>query len=142
MFKSLLRVLDFQPPPFRNDQNRPLLDDLQTMLCADALAMGRTSLNFLTFGHTRATTIFVPSQCGKGNYRIGDLSHKATYENTTLLVSEKPDGEIYGIDWGNDKAVDYTVYEAWHDTPPQLMEIVSYDDVKGLQRCTVHGGGK
>lgn len=64
------------------------------MLYADALVSARTSLNFLTFAHSRTTKFFVPSSCGSGLFRR--MKHppgKHTFENVTLLALEKPYAE-------------------------------------------------
>lgn len=102
--------------------------------------MSRTSLSFLTFGHTRATRFFIPSECGNGHFRLGERSRKYTYDNATLLALEKPEGEVYGIVWGDEGAADYSVYKAWHGTLSQLMEMVTYGHIKGLQKCNAPGG--
>lgn len=76
-------------------QNRPLFEDVREMLCADAIATARSSINFLTFAHTKANAFFLPSPCGDGTYRR--MKHppaKATYDNTTLLQLERPGAEV------------------------------------------------
>lgn len=76
-------------------QNRSLLEDVRTMLCADGLVLSRSSLGFLTLGHTKATKVFVPSPCGPGRYRRQkNWMAVATPENTTLIMLEKPDAEV------------------------------------------------
>ncbi|CAM9769228.1 unnamed protein product [Scytosiphon promiscuus] len=118
-------------------KNRSLLEDVREMLCANALATSRSSMSFLTFAHSRATTFFVPSQCGKGAFRR--MKHppvKASFDNTTLLLLEKPEAEVYGIEWRRG-AENYSVYEAWHDNPEQLLEMTTYGGIDGLQKCVV-----
>ncbi|CAM9769158.1 unnamed protein product [Scytosiphon promiscuus] len=117
--------------------NRTLLTDTREMLCADALAGSRSSISFLTFAHSRATTFFLPSSCGKGSFRRMKFAHvKATLDNTTLLLLEKPQAEVYGIDWRGG-APTYSVYNAWHDNPHQLLEMATYRGIAGLRKCTI-----
>eukprot|EP00904_Undaria_pinnatifida_P009744 jgi/Undpi1/58/HiC_scaffold_1.g00058.m1 len=78
---------------------RRLVEDLRTMLCADALALARSSLHFLTLAHTRASTIYLPVSCGPGKYRrksriANGLEPKKNPDNATLLVLEKPEAEV------------------------------------------------
>lgn len=80
-------------------QNRDLLTDIQAMLCADGLAISRSTLHFLTFAHSRATHYFVPSACGPGTYtrktrRSNDGTKKPNPNNTTLLCIERPGAEV------------------------------------------------
>ena len=76
-------------------QNRSLLEDVREMLCADALVTSRSSMSFLTFAHTRASVFFVPSPCGKGSFRrMKNSPVKATLDNTTLLLLERPHAEV------------------------------------------------
>lgn len=75
------------------------MDDIQAMLCADGLAISRSTLHFLTFAHTRAKHHFVPSECGPGTYtrksrKKLDGTKKPNPNNTTLLCIEKPDAEV------------------------------------------------
>ena len=75
------------------------MEDLRTMLCADALALARSSLHFLTLAHTRASTIYLPVSCGPGKYRrksriANGLEPKKNPDNATLLVLEKPEAEV------------------------------------------------
>ena len=69
------------------------------MLCSDALAVSRSSVHFLTFPHTRATTFFVPDSCGPGRYMRRSYAGsgppiKKTPDNATLLLIEKPWAEV------------------------------------------------
>lgn len=79
-----------------------MLVDIKAMLCADALAVARSSLHFLTFANTRATTFYLPGTCGPGQYRrqspIGHGAQpKKCPDNATLLLVEKPGAEVgYG----------------------------------------------
>lgn len=84
-------------------QNRLLLEDMRVMLCADALAVARSTLHFLTFAHTRASTFYVPDSCGPGRSSRRDRVHNDVLplptrnpDNTTLLLIEKPDVEVGG----------------------------------------------
>lgn len=75
------------------------MSDIKDMLCADGLAISRSTLHFLTFGHSRAKHYFVPSECGPGTYKRstrakGDGTPKPNPNNTTLLCMEKPDAEV------------------------------------------------
>ncbi|CAM9488026.1 unnamed protein product [Ectocarpus fasciculatus] len=118
--------------------NRTLLTDMREMLCADALATSRSSMSFLTFAHSRATTFFVPTPCGNGGFRrMKDAPVKATFDNTTLLLLEKRESQVFGIDW-RQTGSDYSVYRAWRDSPHQLLEMATYKGIKGLQQCTVY----
>lgn len=83
---------------YNEHQGRPLLEDLDSMLCADGLVAARSSLTFLAFGHTRATRLFVPSECGNGHWRMG-VDEMATYDNATLLALERPDAKVGCIAW-------------------------------------------
>lgn len=69
------------------------------MLCADALAASKTSLNFLTSAHSRANVYFFPTPCGEGLFkRMQNPPVKASLQNTTLLLLEKPGAEVRGED--------------------------------------------
>eukprot|EP00903_Cladosiphon_okamuranus_P018343 g16875.t1 len=119
-------------------KNRSLLTDVREMLCADALATSRSSMSFLTFAHTRATSFFVPSPCGKGAFRrMKNPPVKATFDNTTLLLLERPHAEVFGIDWRDDGG-DYSVYQGWHDNHQQLLEMATYKGIQGLRQCTLY----
>eukprot|EP00752_Nemacystus_decipiens_P012369 g10964.t1 len=114
-------------------KNRSLLTDVREMLCADALATSRSSMSFLTFAHTRANVFFVPSPCGKGSFRrMKNPPVKATFDNTTLLLLERPYAEVFGINWREDGS-DYSVYQAWHDNHQQLLEMATYRGIEGLR---------
>eukprot|EP00904_Undaria_pinnatifida_P004120 jgi/Undpi1/13709/HiC_scaffold_9.g03362.m1 len=122
--------------------DRPLLDDLRAMLCADGLAAARSSLHFLTFAHTTASTLYLPDSCGPGTYTRQTRPQNAglqkrSPDNATLLVLEKPGVEVYGIEWGEQPQRSYTPYEKWSDSDKQLLEMVTFDGVKGLKRCTI-----
>lgn len=80
-------------------KNRDLLEDIQSMLCADGLVISRSTLHFLTSAHSRAQHVFVPSECGPGTYtretrRHRDGTKKPNPNNTTLLCIEKPETEV------------------------------------------------
>ncbi len=69
--------------------------DIREMLCADALAITRSSLSLLTVAHSRASVFFVPDQCGNGRFkRMQNPPVKAAFDNTTLLVLERPHAEV------------------------------------------------
>ncbi|CAN0065728.1 unnamed protein product, partial [Laminaria digitata] len=81
--------------------DRPFVEDLRAMLCADALAVSRSSLHFLTFGHSRASRFYLPGSCGPGHYMRqsrfpNDGLAKRKPDNTTLLMLEKPEAEVCG----------------------------------------------
>ncbi|CAM9891977.1 unnamed protein product [Pylaiella littoralis] len=117
--------------------NRTLLEDVKEMLCADALAASKTSLNFLTSAHSRANVFFFPTPCGKGLYkRMKDPPVKASFQNTTLLLLEKPGAEVFGIEWRGNGS-DYSVYKEWHDNPQQLLEMTAYKGIGSLRKCAV-----
>ncbi|CAM9527243.1 unnamed protein product [Hapterophycus canaliculatus] len=121
-------------------RDRDLLTDIRSMLCADGLAISRSTLHFLTFAHTRAKYLFVPSECGPGSYTRGQREDRATGKkkpnpnNTTLLCIENPDTEVYGVDWMVDEAA-YSIYNRWNASPAQQRDMVLFDGVKRLSRC-------
>ncbi|CAM9454176.1 unnamed protein product [Ascophyllum nodosum] len=123
-------------PKVQMFKKRWLINDLRDMLCADGLVSSRSSLSFMTFPHTRAKFFFFPSACGNGLYRR--MKHppiKAFFDNTTLLALERPDAEIYGTRW-RAGAPEYTVYREWNDQPEQLLEMVTYNGIEALERCS------
>lgn len=81
-----------------------MLTDIRAMLCADGLAISRSTLHFLTFAHSRAKHLMIPSECGPGWYARGlkdersvekhGIRKKPNPNNTTLLCIEKPDTEV------------------------------------------------
>ncbi len=92
------RVSEPLRPAIFQKQNRPLLDDLRAMLCADGLAVSRSSLHFFTFAHSRAETLIMPNSCGSGTYSTESRARhteEAVLTNTTLVVIEKPDAEVH-----------------------------------------------
>ncbi|CAM9853944.1 unnamed protein product [Scytosiphon promiscuus] len=121
-------------------KDRDLLTDIRAMLCADGLAISRSTLHFLTFAHTRAKHLFVPSECGPGTYARGHREEQDTRKkkpnpnNTTLLCIENSETEVYGVDWKVDEAA-YYVYDNWDSSPEQRLEMVLFDGIKGLSRC-------
>ncbi|CAM9892522.1 unnamed protein product [Pylaiella littoralis] len=116
---------------------RTLREDLREMLCADALATSRTSLNFLTSSHSRANVLFFPTPCGKGLFkRMKHPPVKASLDNTTLLLLERPGAEVFGIKW-RDGGSDYSVYNEWHDSDKQLLEMTAYRGIEQLRKCAV-----
>ncbi|CAM9677107.1 unnamed protein product [Scytosiphon promiscuus] len=125
-------------------KDRDLLTDIRAMLCADGLAMSRSTLHFFTFAHTRAKHLMVPHECGPGSYarglrddRNGDkdtTKKKPVPNNTTLLCIENPDIEIYGVDWKVDEAA-YYLYDHWDSSPAQRQDMLLFDGVEGLSRC-------
>lgn len=93
--------LDFQ-------QDRDLLTDLRDMLCADALAVSKSSLHVLNFAHARAKIFFVPVKCGPGTFKLatripGEKVAMFHEDNTTLLHLEKPQAEVgpFSVSFGD-----------------------------------------
>lgn len=85
------------------------------MLCADGLATAKSSLSFLTFAHTRATSFYIPGRCGPGISARTKKSHgKPYFDNTTLLSLEKPNAEVSKIS-RRDLATTtvYRYYDCW-----------------------------
>lgn len=79
----------------KQKQNRPLLTDLQAILCADALALSKSSLHFLSLAHSRATTFYFPNECGPGTYHRGSsMRYRCVPDNTTLMLMERPQSEV------------------------------------------------
>ncbi|CAM9663704.1 unnamed protein product [Scytosiphon promiscuus] len=120
-------------------KDRDLLTDLRSMLCADGLAVARSTLHFLTFAHTRAKHLFIPSECGPGTYARGHRDAHGTRKklnpnNTTLLCIENPETEVYGVDWEVDEAA-YELYDNWDASAGQRLDMLLYDGVKGLSPC-------
>ncbi|CAM9683830.1 unnamed protein product [Ascophyllum nodosum] len=117
-------------------KNRDLLDDLRTMSCADGVVMSRSSLHFMTTVLTRASTFYMPSECGPGRYNRASKRaphSKVAQENTTLLLLEKPDAEVYGIQWQLDRE-SYSPYTAWNNTQAQVLEMIKFEDFD-LKEC-------
>ncbi|CAM9853875.1 unnamed protein product [Scytosiphon promiscuus] len=126
-------------PHVTTHKNRDLLTDIRAMLCADGLAIARSTLHFLTFAHTRAKHLFVPSECGPGYYARGTTAgsnprKKPNPNNTTLLCIENPDAEVYGIDWEGGES-SYPLYDNWDASEGQRLDMLLFDGVKGLSRC-------
>lgn len=64
------------------------------MLCADALAMSRSSTHLMTTAHTRASCFFLPKECGAGSYHRGYHDVKIAAENSIVLQLERPYAEV------------------------------------------------
>lgn len=69
------------------------------MLCADGLAVARSSINVLTFGHSRAGILFLPWKCGHGTFKLESRNKGIRVamfhqDNITLLLLEKPNVEV------------------------------------------------
>ena len=62
----------------------------------------------MTAAFTRASTFFVPSECGPGEYKRGPKEGphpKTALDNTTLLQLEKPHAEVYTWLGGRDSSM-------------------------------------
>lgn len=46
--------------------------------------------------------------------------------------------QVYGIEWHEGSPEDYSVYQEWHALSPQMVEMVTYKGIAGLERCTVN----
>lgn len=65
------------------------------MICADGLVAARSSLSFPMFALSRASVYVTPSTCGVGAFRREHHPKtKDLYDNTTLLLAEKPNAEV------------------------------------------------
>lgn len=65
------------------------------MICADGLVAARSSLSFPMFALSRASVYITPGACGLGTFRREQNPQaKDTYDNTTLLLAEKPNAEV------------------------------------------------
>lgn len=42
--------------------------------------------------------------------------------------------QVYGIQWRRGSPT-YSVYQAWHDSPKQLLEMTEYKGIAGLRKC-------
>ena len=114
--------------------SRSLYDDIRGMICADGIVIARSSLSFLTLAHTKADSLFVPSTCGPGTYyRKSNPNTFPTPDNTTFLVEEMPQSDVYGIDF--DVASDYSVFNSWDNTDQQYVEMLVYEGISDLKKC-------
>lgn len=78
-----------------SSQNRSIWEDLRTMICADGLVAARSSLSFPMFALSRASVYVTTGACGAGAFRREQKpTAKDTYDNTTLLLAEKPEAEV------------------------------------------------
>lgn len=76
-------------------KNRPLILDLQDMLCADALAVSKSTLHFLSLAHTRAQTFFVPDGCDYGEVpHQGRFYVQSIRKIAMMLLKERPHAEV------------------------------------------------
>eukprot|EP00752_Nemacystus_decipiens_P014352 g12769.t1 len=97
--------------------NRSMDEDLRSMICADGLAMARSTLNTLTGFHSRAKRIYGPTEC-KGQLNI--------------LAVHRPENEVIGLVWPGH----YGVYTNWENTSDQRQEMLAYDMIDGFGQCS------
>lgn len=65
------------------------------MLCADALAVSKSTFNFLTLAHTRAEIFYVPDACNHGKLpHTGRYYVESMREVAPLLLNERPQAEV------------------------------------------------
>lgn len=48
----------------------------------------------------------------------------------------RPNPKVYGIEWDT-RREPYSVYSAWNITDEQLVEMETYDGIKGVRRCCI-----
>lgn len=102
-------------------RNRNLFEDVREMICADGLVLSKSSLSFLTLYHTKAESLFFPSQCIKDEQKNNYMRSYFRYDNTKSFSLERPLADIYGIEFSSK----YSVYEEWKNTPEQLLEMLT-----------------
>ncbi|CAN0262035.1 unnamed protein product [Ascophyllum nodosum] len=120
-------------------KNRSFKADMEAMLCANGVAFARSSLALMISAHGRASYLYVPLECGPGTYARSTrnrTSPKIVQDNTTLLAIEKPDAQIYGIEWESGGEA-YSVYTSFNKSSRQRSEMLEFDGIKRLQRCGV-----
>ncbi|CBJ31138.1 expressed unknown protein [Ectocarpus siliculosus] len=110
-------------------KKRSLWEDLQAMLCADALSVAHSTLTNLLLAHSRAKMFFLPWGCEP---QIGDMMIPR-FVSASMICLQRPEVEVYGIEWRTTSNA-YTVYNKWDPSVNQLEMIVS-DDLKGVQHC-------
>ncbi|CBJ28488.1 conserved unknown protein [Ectocarpus siliculosus] len=110
-------------------KDRSFWVDLQTMLCADNLALSHSTLSNLLLAHSRAKRFFLPWGCEPQPWTL-KLNR---FVNASMICLQRPEVQVYGIDWRTTKDA-YTVYDSW-DPNSNMMEMVVSDAVKGVQRC-------
>ncbi|CAN0347389.1 unnamed protein product [Ectocarpus sp. 6 AP-2014] len=111
-------------------KKRPLWEDLQAMLCADALSVAHSTLTNLLLAHSRAKIFFLPWGCEQQD---GNTNFPPRFIHSSIICLQRPEVEVYGIEWRTTSKA-YTVYENWDPSFNQLEMVVS-DAVKGVQRC-------
>lgn len=78
-----------------SSKNRPLMWDLQEMLCADALAVSKSTLHLLTLGHTRAEIFFLPDACSHGSLpHTGRYYVESLRELAKVVLTERPYAKV------------------------------------------------
>lgn len=97
--------------------NRTMEEDLRSMMCADGLALARSTLVSLTGFHSKAKRIYGPIQCNN------QLNHIALH---------RPEVQMYGLVWPGH----YGVYKNWENTYDQRQEMLAYDGIDGFSKCS------
>lgn len=56
------------------------------------------------------------------------------------MISREPHpfviDQVYGIEWEKRRDT-YSPYQHWMDTDAQLLEMVIFDGIKGMKRCSI-----
>lgn len=45
------------------------------------------------------------------------------------------ENQVYGVRWCKGGPEDYVVYQDWNASADQLLEMLTYEGIDGLQRC-------
>lgn len=70
------------------------------------------------------------------------LSRKCllSWSRTDPLASGLVLIQVYGLEFQEGSAGDYSVYESWEKTPEQLVEMITFSGVRNLQLCELSDG--
>ncbi|CAM9453542.1 unnamed protein product [Ectocarpus sp. 8 AP-2014] len=98
---------------------RSMGEDLQDMLCAEALGVAKSSLIHLLGFHSTANRVYYPWRC---NDELAELARL------------RPETEVYGLPL--DRTGAYTVYRHWKNTPAQRAEMLGYNLTTAFELCT------
>ncbi|CAN0030474.1 unnamed protein product [Ectocarpus fasciculatus] len=97
---------------------RSMGEDLQAMLCADALGVAKSSLINLLGFHSTANRVYYPWRCN---------------DELAELARTRPETKVYGLPL--DRTGAYTVYRHWENTPAQRAEMLGYNLTATFERC-------
>ncbi|CAN0318458.1 unnamed protein product [Ascophyllum nodosum] len=112
---------------------RDITDDLQAMLCADALATSRSTLGGVTMYHTRASTVYFPCTCNGEDSELG-LTPKRVIDARS---NQEENFKVIGIEL-KPNAPPYTVYDKVErfDNGRLRLNMLTYSGVSGLITCS------